>query len=215
MRRMEKRNYSNRKNNSRNNRQEQNQRDERPQRRKRVNIDRNTEVIVVNNEMWRFVYDNPKMQTALDMEKHGDEDYITVSDLRVILNSNRKILEGFSLLITEVVGGEYELEDVLVYLGLDKKYDEYFALSPNWKRGQVEASDIKEFILKSNAQKFKHVMETVDSKLVKKIVETAITLFKTGDFGDYQKMQIIRKHVGDDIFLDAEETEIDDSVTII
>lgn len=215
MRKMEKRNYSNRKNNSRNNRQEQNQRDERPQRRKRVNIDRNTEVIVVNNEMWRFVYDNPKMQTALDMEKHGDEDYITVSDLRVILNSNRKILEGFSLLITEVVGGEYELEDVLVYLGLDKKYDEYFALSPNWKRGQVEASDIKEFILKSNAQKFKHVMETVDSKLVKKIVETAITLFKTGDFGDYQKMQIIRKYVGDDIFLDAEETEIDDSVTII
>ncbi|KEK23951.1 hypothetical protein [Bacillus gaemokensis] len=211
---MEKHNHSNRRNNNRNNRPELNKRDEKPQRRKRVNIDRNTEVIVVNNELWRFVYDNPKMQTALDMESRGDEDYITVGDLRVILNSNRKILEGFSLLITEVVGGEYELEDVLVYLGLDKKYDEYFALSPEWKRGQVDSSDIKEFILKSNTQKFKHVMETSDSKLVKKIIETAVGLFKLGEFGDYQKMQVIRKHVGDEIFEDAEATEVDEDLRI-
>ncbi|WP_257132852.1 hypothetical protein [Bacillus thuringiensis] len=212
---MEKRNNSNRRDNRKNRPELDKLRDERPQRRKRVNVDRNTEVIVVNNEMWRFVYDNPKMQTALDMEKHGDEDYITVGDLRVMLNSNRKILEGFSLLITEVVGGEYELEDVLVYLGLDKKYDEYFSLSPEWKRGQVESSDVKEFILKSNAQKFKHIMETVDSKLSKKIIETAVTLFKTGEFGDYQKMQVIRSYAGDDIFADAEETEIDENVEII
>ncbi|HDR7263679.1 TPA: hypothetical protein QCW91_002075 [Bacillus cereus] len=212
---MQNRNNSNRRDNRKNRPELDKLRDERPQRRKRVNVDRNTEVIVVNNEMWRFVYDNPKMQTALDMEKHGDEDYITVSDLRVILNSNRKILEGFSLLITEVVGGEYELEDVLVYLGLDKKYDEYFSLSPEWKRGQVESSDVKEFVLKSNVQKFKHIMETVDAKLSKKIIETAITLFKTGEFGDYQKMQVIRKYAGDDIFADAEETEIDENVEII
>lgn len=212
---MEKRNHSNRRDTRKNRQEVDKLRDERPQRRKRVNVDRNTEVIVVNNEMWRFVYDNPKMQTALDMEKHGDEDYITVGDLRVMLNSNRKILEGFSLLITEVVGGEYELEDVLVYLGLDKKYDEYFSLSPEWKRGQVESSDVKEFILKSNAQKFKHIMETVDSKLSKKIIETAVTLFKTGEFGDYQKMQVIRSYAGDDIFADAEETEIDENVEII
>ncbi|WP_144472827.1 hypothetical protein [Bacillus pumilus] len=188
---------------------------EKPKRRKRVNVDRNTEVIVVNNESGRFIYNNQRMQTALDMENHGDEEYVTVGDLRVILNSSRKVLEGFKILITEVVGDEYELEDILVYLGLDKVYESYFSLSPEWKRGQVESSDIKEFILKSNNKKFKAILETVDAKLRNKIVETSIVLFKLGEFADYQKMQSIRQFTDDDIFLDAEESEVDeDSMTI-
>lgn len=189
--------------------------EEKPKRRKRVNVDRNTEVIVVNNEPGRFIYNNQRMQTALDMENHGDEEYVTVGDLRVILNSSRKVLEGFKILITDVVNEEYELEDVLVYLGLDKVYESYFSLSPEWKHGQVDSSDIKEFILKSNSKKFKAILETVDAKLRNKIVETSIVLFKLGEFADYQKMQSIRKFTDDEIFLDAEDSEIDeDSMTV-
>jgi len=211
---MEQRN-NNKPNGNRNNTNNRPVREEvaqKPKRKQRVNIDRNTEVVVVNNELGRFIFDNPRMITSLDMLNHGDEDYITVADLRVILNTSRKVLEGFSLLITEVVNGEYELEDVLVYLGLDKAYEEYFSISPEWKQGNVQSADIKEFIQKSKAPQFKIVLETVDVKLRNKIIEASVALFKLGQFGDYQKMQAIRKLVNDDLFLDAEETEIDEEV---
>lgn len=205
---MEKRNNYKpyKKNNQNNNRPN---REEKPVRRRRVNVDRNVEVAVVNNTLGRFIYENPRMTTAFDMEQYGDEDYITVGELRTMINSNRKIFESFQLLITEVLDSEYTLEDVLVYLGLDRKYNEYFSMSPDWKRGQVNVGDFQMFIEKSNPRKFKQLLDSMDSKLRNKVIEISVALFKTGKFGDYQKMRIIKSYVGDDLFDDAEETEID------
>lgn len=199
-------------NRNRNNKQHETNK---PQRRKRVVVDKNTEIIVTNNTPHRLIVDNPRMQSSLDLESHGDSDYLTVADLRVIMNTNKRILEGFDLILTDVADGSYELEDVIVYLGLERAYNDYFSLSPNWKRGQVSESDIKDFILKSNPQRFKEVMNNVDDKLRKTIIQTAIVLFKLNEFGDYNKMQVIRDYTNDDIFADAEETEIDENVTLI
>lgn len=205
---MENRKY-NSKRNTKNNYLKNKQKEDNPQRRKRVNIDRDVEVVVVNNTFGRFIYSNPRISTAFDMENYGDEDYITVGELRTMINSHRKIFENFMLLITDILDDRYTLEDLLVYLGLDKRYEEYFSMSPNWKRGQVEVGDMQQFIEKSSPQRFKQFMESVDERLRNKIIETAVALFKLGRFGDYTKMQVIRKFVNDDVFLDAEDTEID------
>ncbi|MDY7043683.1 hypothetical protein RVS70_05640 [Virgibacillus sp. M23] len=182
---------------------------DKPKRRKRVNVDRNTEVVIINNTFGRFIYKNPRMNMVLDMENHGDEEYITVGDLRTMLNSDRKILEGFDILITEVLDGQYELEDVLTYLGLNRKYDNYFSLSPKWKKGQVNRDDIIQFIEKSNPRKFEQLMNSMDSKLRGKVIDTAIKLFKLRKFTDYTKMEVIEKYVGEDTFDDAKDTLID------
>jgi hypothetical protein len=204
---MENRKYNSR--NTKNNYLKNKQKEDKPQRRKRVNIDRDVEVVVVNNTFGRFIYSNPRISTAFDMANYGDEDYITVGELRTMVNSHRKIFENFMLLITDILDDRYTLEDLLVYLGLDKRYEEYFSMSPNWKRGQVEVGDMQQFIEKSSPQRFKQFMESVDERLRNKIIETAVALFKLGRFGDYTKMQVIRKFVNDEIFLDAEDTEID------
>jgi hypothetical protein len=208
---MEKRNYSNRNKNHRKNnyRNERNERNERPQRRRRVNIDRNVEAVVVNNTFGRFIYDNPRISTAFDMQAYGDEEYITVGELRTMVNSSRRLFEGFSLIITEILDDEYTLEDLLVYLGLDRKYDEYFSMSPNSRNKEVQVGDIKTFIEKSNPQRFREILEGMSEGLRNKVIETIVALFKTGQFGDYQKMQVVRKFTNDEVFLDAEDTEID------
>jgi hypothetical protein len=205
---MENRNRnSNRRNqNNRNNRPV---REEQPQRRRRVNIDKNVEVVVTNNSFFRFIYDNPRISTTFDMERWGDEEYITVGDLRTMVNTSRKLFEGFTLLITEILDSEYTLEDLLVYLGLDKKYDEYFSMTPNNDGSTVEVGDIRTFIEKSNPQRFEQILESMNDKLRNKIIETTVALFKLKEFGDYNKMQVIRKFTNDDVFLDAEDTEID------
>lgn len=190
------------------------ERQERPQRRRRVAVDRNAEVIVTSNVIGQFYYENPRMSMIIDLEKIGDEEYITVGDLRAILNSNRKIIEGFQLIITDVADSEYTLEDVLVYLGLDKKYDEFYSLSKRGKDGQAEVTDIKNFILNSPITSFESTMAKIDEKLRTRVIEASVVLFKLKEFGDYNKMRVIEEYVNEELFLDARETEIEPDVYI-
>ncbi|MGP0689842.1 hypothetical protein ACW5UC_25170 [Priestia aryabhattai] len=188
---------------------------ERPvQRRRRVTVDRDVEVVVVSNCLGDFFYENPRMSMVIDLQHIDDEEYITVGDLRTILNSNRKILEGFDILITEVLDDRYTLDDVLTFLGLDKKYEEYYSLTGKRKGKMAEVKDIKDFLVKAPALTFEKVMETIEPKLRNKVIETSVTLFKLKEFGDYNKMQTIRKYVNDDIFADAEETEVENDIYI-
>lgn len=186
------------------------------QRRRRVTVDRDVEVVIVSNCLGSFFYENPRMSMVIDLQHIDDEEYITVGDLRTILNSNRKILEGFDILVTEVLDDRYTLDDVLVFLGLDRKYEEYYSLTGKRNKGKMaEVKDIKDFLVKAPALTFEKVMETIEPKLRNKIIETSVTLFKLKEFGDYNKMQTIRKYVNnDDIFADAEETEVENDIYI-
>jgi hypothetical protein len=185
------------------------------QRRRRVTVDRDVEVVVVSNCLGEFFYENPRMSMVIDLQHIDDEEYITVGDLRTILNSNRKILEGFDILITEVLDDRYTLDDVLTFLGLDRKYEEYYSLTGKRNGKMAEVKDIKDFLVKAPALTFEKVMETIEPKLRNKIIETSVTLFKLKEFGDYNKMQTIRKYVNnDDIFDDAEETEVENDIYI-
>ncbi|EPC8410973.1 hypothetical protein CN553_12430 [Bacillus cereus] len=209
---MEKRNYSNSKPKGRfqsNERQNRERLEKKPVRR-RVNVDRDTMCIVKNNSFGQFFYDNSRMTERIDMEKHGDETEVSVSDLRAMVNSGRKNLEGFSIIITEVLDPEYTLEDVLGYLGLTKIYDELYALS----NGDADPDAIKNFIQRTSAKKFKEVMESMSPKLRAKVIETSVKLFKLDEFGDYTKMKVIEGYVNEDLFDDAEESEIDDEIEI-
>ena len=206
-------NQSNKQGN-RNRNRNRNNRPQQPQRKRRVSVDRDTEVVIVSNTIGRFFYQNPRMSMVIDLHKIGDEEYVTVQDLRTILNSNRRVLEGFQILITEVLDSEYSLDDVLLFLGLDKKYDEFYSLTRKSKESSIEVSDIKKFIVDSPFNAFEKSMETMDVNLRSRVIENAVTLFKLKEFPDYNKMQIIQKYVGEDLFDDAKETEVDEGVYI-
>ncbi|KDN90452.1 hypothetical protein JR311_19920 (plasmid) [Bacillus velezensis] len=184
-----------------------------PQRKRRVSVDRDVEVVIVSNTIGNFYYENPRMNMAIDLEHINDEEYVTVGDLRTILNSNRKILEGFSILITEVLSDEYTLDDVLVFLGLRDKYDDFYSLTRKSDK-VAEVKDIKDFLTKAPLSSFEKTMEKISSKLRERVIETAITMFKLKEFGDYNKMRIIEEYVNDEIFLDAKESEVVDDIYI-
>lgn len=213
---MENNQNRNRNNNNRNrsNNQDRNRQQQKPQRKRRVNVDRNVELVVISNVHHKFFYENPRMSMIIDLQKIGDEEYLTVGDIRTILNSNRRIIEGFQLIITDVLDSEYTLEDVLIYLGLDKKYEEYYSLSRKSMGAQAEVTDIKNFILNSPVQVFEKAMNNIDEKLRTRVIEASVVLFKLKEFGDYNKMSIIESFVNDELFADAKETEVNDDIYI-
>lgn len=176
-------------------------------RRKRVSIDKNVEVLIVNNSNKRIIFDSPRMQSSIDLVEKGDEEYITVADLRTMVNANRQMFESFSLIVAEILDDEYVLEDLLQFVGLDKAYNEYFGLRPNAKDKSVSIEDIENFILKSNGSRFEDILKNSSLLLRNKIIEESVFSFKEGKLNDYNKMKTIESVIGnDDLFQDAEET---------
>lgn len=177
------------------------------ERKKRVNIDKSIEVIVTNNSTTRIIFDNVRLTTQIDLHQKGDEEYITVGDLRTLINANRKLFESFTLIITDIVDGAYTLEDLIAFVGLEKAYKEYYSLRPNNKDKSVSVEDIENFILKSNSERFATILKDVSVLMRNKIIEESIMLFRDGKLTDFNKMQAIEEITkNEELFLDVRES---------
>ena len=177
------------------------------ERKKRVNIDKNIEVIIANNSNKRIIFDSARLSTQIDLHQKGDEEYVTVGDLRAMINANRKLFESFTLIVTDIVDDEYTLEDLFTFVGLEKAYKEYYSLRPNNKDKSVSVEDIENFILKSNSERFATILKDVGGLLRKKIIEESIALFRESELTDFNKMQAIEEITGnEELFLDVRES---------
>jgi len=153
-----------------------------PKAKKRVVIDRDTEVIFMNNTNGNLFYKCPKTHFSYDMHEYGDKDYITVEQLLIMNNTSKKMLKELWVLLIETVDEDVELDDVLKYLGLDSLYEE-----------EVSPDDIDGFILKSTDSKFKNTLKNMNKILVVKVVERASALSKEGKFNSLTKIKVLRE----------------------
>lgn len=192
-----------RRNNSNRNRNPK--RDNRNARPTRVKVDRDTEVVVMNNTFGRFIHNNPRLSMIIDLDRFGDEEYLTVADLRTIANTNKKILENFELIILEVPDGENTVEEVVNFLGLAKHYEAYFKAV-----GKNGNGSLKDFVLRSDEEQFERTLNSMEKGLRNKVVDLSVKLFKLKQLKDYGKMQVIQDITGnEDLFDDAKGSEID------
>ncbi len=157
---------------------------------KRVIVDRDTEVIFMNNTNGNLFYRCPKTHATYDMYEYGDTDYITVEQLLIMNNTSRKMLKELWILLIDVATEGVELEDVLKYLGIDKLYSD-----------EISPEDTDNFILKSPDNKFAKTLEKMDKVLAKKVVERAVILYREGSFNSLAKLNAIKEFTGnEDLF---------------
>lgn len=155
---------------------------------KRVVVNRDTEVIFMNNTNGNLFYRCPKTHATYDMYEYGDTDYITVEQLLIMNNTSRKMLKELWILLVDVATEGVELDDVLKYLGIDKLY-----------KDEVAPEDIDNFILKSPDTKFAKTLEKMDKVLAQKAIERSVALYREGKFNSLAKLNAIKE------FTDNEE----------
>lgn len=155
---------------------------------KRVVVNRDTEVIFMNNTNGNLFYRCPKTHETYDMYEYGDTDYITVEQLLIMNNTSRKMLKELWVLLVDVATEGVELDDVLKYLGIDKLY-----------KDEVAPEDIDNFILKSPDTKFTKTLEKMDKVLAQKAIERSVVLYREGKFNSLTKLNAIKE------FTDNEE----------
>lgn len=161
-------------------------------------IDKDFEVSIVNNLHGGFYYSSPNGDFIIDMENHGDEDYVRFGDLKSLMSKNRKFLINLNIVINDVVGDEFTLEDVIKSLKLQDSYNELMSLGDK-KLSEVELIDIEivqDFVKSAGADKIAKVLGNKKSKLRYSIAETCAYLYKEGDLTDYSVMKSVAEELG-------------------
>ena len=158
--------------------------------RKRVVVDRNTEVVFMNNTSGNLFYRCPKTNSVFDLYEYGDTDYITVDQLLAMNNSNRKILKELWIILLDVITEGVEIEDVWTYLGVDNLYNDI-----------IKPEDVDGFIKKSPENKFKNALNKMNKVLATKVIERAIVLYKNGELNSVTKINILKEFTNnEDLF---------------
>lgn len=163
---------------------EKKERVKKPMRKKRIQIDRDTEVVITNLTSGTFIYVDPKTQNRYVLPNFGDEDYITIDELLTMRNRNRTFLENMWVAIVDVLDDEYTVDDVIKFLRLETAYSDGF-----------EAHSIDEFIKTSTMEQFEKVVSHTSTGLVKRISERAVELFRNKEYQDRNKMSIIERYL--------------------
>lgn len=159
-------------------------------RKKRVQIDRQTEVVFMNNTNGRLFYKCPKTHFVFNMNQHGDTDYITVEQLLIMNNTSQKMLKELWILLVDTADEDVSLDDVLRYLGIDNLY-----------KDEINPEDIDNFILKSKDDGFATTLKKMNKILSQKVVERSVALYREGKFDSISKVRVIREFTGnEDLF---------------
>lgn len=183
---------------------------EKPKRRRRVNIDRNVEVLIVNNTFGRLVFNNSRMTAKVDMQDYGDDQYITVGDLKTMTSSAKKMFESFEILIVDILDDEYELEDLLNFVGLFEQYSKFFGNDVK----ELNVGDMNSFIINSSEKQFEGLMRKASRPLRFKIAQNSAVLIKAKRLSNMNKIAILEELVGEDVIADIRSTEVNEDLQI-
>ena len=167
---------------------------------KRVKVDRKTEVLIMNNTNGKFVYENAGTQTKIVLGKYGDVDYISVDELLRMKNAHRDIIEKFWIRIVDVENEEVEVSDVLQFLLIDDLY-----------ANVLDVQEVENMLLKENDEKFEKLFVNLNKEFKNRIVERAVILFQGKRFNNYYKMKLMEDYLGnDEFFKEISERDIEE-----
>lgn len=151
---------------------------------------RDIEVEVLNMTNGEFFYKCRKTKEELNLMERGNSDIVTLDFLLNMKNQHRALLERLDLVIIDVYD-DFELSDILEYLGLSKIYEDE----------KYDVDYIEDAINDMDSEEFSNLVQNASIGLVVKIAERGIQLAKEGGFDSYFKRSCVAKRLGkDDIF---------------
>lgn len=151
---------------------------------------RDIEVEVLNMTNGEFFYKCRKTKEELNLMERGNSDIVTLDFLLNMKNQHRTLLERLDLVIIDVYD-DFDLSDILEYLGLSKIYEDE----------KYDVDYIEDAINDMDSEEFSNLVQNASIGLVVKIAERGIQLAKEGGFDSYFKRSCVAKRLGkDDIF---------------
>lgn len=149
-------------------------------------IDKSIEIAFKNNTNGTLVYKCPKHGTVYILGEFGDEDYMTFDEVLTMKNTSRVFLENYWLILTDVINGEYTIEQIYEALGIDYLYE--------GKKNIV--LDIDKFALGS-VDKFKEDFPKLEENIQGIIIKRVSSLYRNNEISDIDLIKFLTEFTGD------------------
>ena len=151
---------------------------------------RDIEIEVLNMTNGEFFYKCRKTKEELNLMERGNTDIVTLEFLLNMKNQHRTLLERLDIVIIDVYD-DFDLSDILEYLGLSKIYEDE----------KYDVDYIEDAINDMDSEEFSNLVQNASIGLVVKIAERGIQLAKEGGFDSFFKRSCVAKRLGkEDIF---------------
>lgn len=183
---------------------------EQPKRRKTLRelrrlLNRDTEVLVMNNTQGTFYYYCPKTHMSMRLEEFGDSEIVTMEVLEGMKNRGKSIFKNYYLVILDVypeenLEDEIDVSDVLTYLGINDLYESIN--NELEKDGDLYSNEFFDgLLLEKDLDDFKRIIDKMHLGLARRLATRAHVLFKDKKFDSGNKMNLIQDKIGvEDLF---------------
>ena len=183
---------------------------EQPKRRKTLRelrrlLNRDTEVLVMNNTQGTFYYYCPKTHMSIRLEEFGDSEIVTMEVLEGMKNRGKSIFKNYYLVILDVypeenLVDEIDVSDVLTYLGISDLYE---TINDELEKyGDIYSDEFFDsLLLDKDLDDFKRILDKMHLGLARRLATRAHVLFKDKKFDSGNKMNLIQEKIGvEDLF---------------
>lgn len=183
---------------------------EQPKRRKTLRelrrlLNRDTEVLVMNNTQGTFYYYCPKTHMSIRLEEFGDSEIVTMEVLEGMKNRGKSIFKNYYLVILDVypeenLVDEIDVSDVLTYLGISDLYE---TINDELEKyGDIYSDEFFDsLLLDKDLDDFKRILDKMHLGLARRLATRAHVLFKDKEFDSGNKMNLIQDKIGvEDLF---------------
>ena len=183
---------------------------EQPKRRKTLRelrrlLNRDTEVLVMNNTQGTFYYYCPKTHMSMRLEEFGDSEIVTMEVLEGMKNRGKSIFKNYYLVILDVypeenLVDEIDVSDVLTYLGISDLYE---TINDELEKyGDIYSNEFFDsLLLDKDLDDFKRILDKMHLGLARRLATRAHVLFKDKEFDSGNKMNLIQDKIGvEDLF---------------
>ena len=183
---------------------------EQPKRRKTLRelrrlLNRDTEVLVMNNTQGTFYYYCPKTHMSIRLEEFGDSEIVTMEVLEGMKNRGKTIFRNYYLVILDVypeenLVDEIDVSDVLTYLGISDLYE---TINDELEKyGDIYSDEFFDsLLLDKDLDDFKRILDKMHLGLARRLATRAHVLFKDKEFDSGNKMNLIQEKIGvEDLF---------------
>ena len=183
---------------------------EQPKRRKTLRelrrlLNRDTEVLVMNNTQGTFYYYCPKTHMSMRLEEFGDSEIVTMEVLEGMKNRGKSIFKNYYLVILDVypeenLVDEIDVSDVLTYLGISDLYE---TINDELEKyGDIYSDEFFDsLLLDKDLDDFKRILDKMHLGLARRLATRAHVLFKDKKFDSGNKMNLLQDKIGvEDLF---------------
>lgn len=183
---------------------------EQPKRRKTLRelrrlLNRDTEVLVMNNTQGTFYYYCPKTHMSMRLEEFGDSEIVTMEVLEGMKNRGKSIFKNYYLVILDVypeenLVDEIDVSDVLTYLGISDLYE---TINDELEKyGDIYSDEFFDsLLLDKDLDDFKRILDKMHLGLARRLATRAHVLFKDKEFDSGNKMNLLQDKIGvEDLF---------------